>query len=356
MTIKILLVEDSPVALVVLKKILDSCPELQVVGTARTGKEALPMIPQLEPDIICTDLHMPQMNGLELTQEVMARYPRPIIVISASVKDDDPHNVFELLQAGALDVLPKPRGAMLEDYEAIKDQLINKIKVLAGVKVFKKTRKNETVIPQLEVKTPWVQPKNILNDKPIFWNQLKVIVIGASTGGPQALQEILSKFPAKFPVPIICVQHISEGFLLSFLDWLKTIVNLPIEIAPLGLIPQPGKIYFPPEQKHLELDNHGRFFHSNAPAVSGHRPSVNVTFASAAKFYGSSTLGILLTGMGRDGAEGMLRIFEVGGFTIAQDELTSVVFGMPQEAIKMGAVHQILSLHDIAPYILKKIN
>jgi two-component system, chemotaxis family, protein-glutamate methylesterase/glutaminase len=345
MPIRVLLVEDSQIALVLLKRILTSSPQIEVVGEACTGLEALELIPKVEPDVICTDFHMPHMNGLELVSEVMALYPRPILVISVSVQTDDSKNIFQLLEAGAVDIFPKPSIGLVADDEEFKQELINKIKILSGVKVFRKKRKLTTQRQSLTAK----------NFAGLSFRSLakpKLVVIGASTGGPQALKEILTKLPSNFPLPVICVQHIYLGFLQGLIDWLAVDCRLPIQIAQLGDIPQPGRIYFPPEQQHLELDQRGRFIYSDSPPVAGHRPSVTVTFASVAKFYRQACVGILLTGMGRDGAEGMQAIAKAGGFTIAQDEASSVVFGMPKAAVELGAAQQVLPIQAIAPRLL----
>ncbi|MFB8787419.1 MAG: chemotaxis-specific protein-glutamate methyltransferase CheB [Potamolinea sp.] len=346
MPIKVLLVEDSRITLVILKRILNTSPQIEVVGEARTGLEALALIPKVQPDVICTDLHMPQMNGLELTSEVMALYPRPILVISNSVQEEDTHHVFQLLDAGAIDIFPKPRAGLVTDNESLNQELINKIKILSGVKVLTKKRKYVSQTKSLEIGKFFPYSFN-------SYPKPKVVVIGASTGGPQALQELFSQLPSDFPVPIICVQHICLGFLQGLIDWLATSCQLPIQIAQPGNMPKPGNIYFPQEQQHLELDGQGRFICSNAPPWAGHRPSVTVTFNSVAKLYGKATLGILLTGMGRDGAQGMQEIAQAGGFTIAQDEATSVIFGMPKEAINLGAAKQILPIQAIAPMLLE---
>lgn len=360
MPIRVLLVEDSPIALAILKRILSSSPEIEIVGTARTGKEALSLIPQVQPQVICTDLHMPEMDGLELTRKVMSTFPKPILVISASVEDQGSENVFKLLKAGAIDVFPKPVAGLASDYEVIKQQLISKIKILSGVSVFTQWRNRTTPVAESSFKrdrtipkSPAQHPASPQSRKPIILHRrLKLIAIGASTGGPQALHQILARLPASFPLPIICVQHISEGFLQGLIDWLGGECKLPVKIAPAGEFPQPGIIYFPQEKRHLALDLQGRFLYSSAPPVSGHCPSVTVTFESVAKVYGRNVMGILLTGMGRDGAIGMSAIAQAGGLTIAQDERTSVVFGMPKEAIALGAAQQILPIGDIAPTIL----
>lgn len=347
MTIHVLLVEDSPVATMILKRIIGDSPGITVVGTAKNGVEGLELIPKLNPDLICTDLHMPKMDGLTFTQEVMAEFPRPILVISASVQEDDPQNVFHLLQAGALEVFPKPRAGSSREYEAVKGELIRKIKVLSGVKVFRRKRKTASPAP--------VSPKKTSSPSAVVTAQtshIKAVVIGSSTGGPQALHTIFQSLPASFPVPIICVQHISLGFLQGLVDWLNNHCSLKVEIAKEKDFPKAGVIYFPPENQHLKIDRQGRFLCDQSLAVAGHRPSVNILFESASAYYRSQLLGILLTGMGRDGAEGLQTIRKGGGMTIAQDEATSIVFGMPKEAIALDAVQHILPIDQIASKVL----
>lgn len=373
MPIRVVLVEDSAVALIILKRILSTSTEIMVVGTARTGKEALTLVPTVQPDVICTDFHMPQMNGLEFIQEVMAIYPRPILVISASVQSDDTQNVFQLLNAGAVDVFPKPKTGLASDYELIGQELIQKIKVLSGVKVFTKHRKLQSTINQQHLSMPpspqsvaevssrtaFSSPKSKGIEPPKTFGAssptIKLLAIGASTGGPQALHTILTQFPSNFPVPIVCVQHISEGFLPGLVSWLNGECHLSIKIAIAGELPQAGSVYFAPDGYHLELSRTGRFSYSNALPLAGHRPAVTTTLKSVAECYRASAGGILLTGMGRDGADGMKAIADQGGLTIAQNQDSCVVFGMPAEAIALGAAQHILSVNDIAPFILNRV-
>jgi two-component system, chemotaxis family, protein-glutamate methylesterase/glutaminase len=368
--IRVLIVEDSPVVQVILKRIFTASPDIEIVGTAPNGVTALALLAKVKPDVICTDFHMAPMNGLEFTREVMQQFPRPILVISASVQAEDTQNVFNLLQAGAIDVFPKPTTGLMADYDRVSQELIHKIKILSGVKVFTRhSRPQPLPLPvspspqplpvsqgeravsrasQLSFSSPSISviPKT---------KAIKMLAIGASTGGPQALHQILSQLPSKFPIPVICVQHISEGFLKGLVDWLALECHLPVKIAHLGEIPQPGVVYFPPERRHLELDKFGRFFYSATPPLGGHCPSVTITFQSIANFYRAHCAGVLLTGMGRDGADGMLTIAQAGGVTIAQDEASCIVFGMPKEAIALGAVQHILPLNAIAPLLLAKI-
>lgn len=336
--IRVLLVDDSAIVLNILQRMLSHSPEIQVVGTAANGKEALDLVPALNPDVICTDLHMPVMNGLEFTREVMTRYPCPILVVSVSVEADSP-NIFGLLEAGAVDVFPKPRAIQDADFIKTADELASRIRILAGVRVF---RRNNTV------RTTPTLPTVAANAQAAP----RILVIGASTGGPQALHEILSHFPPTFPLPVICVQHIGSTFLSGLMVWLADACKLKLRIACQGEIPLPGIVYFPPENTHLEFDRGGRFTLSTAPPQDGHRPSVTVTMQSAAYCFGSGTVGVLLTGMGRDGADGMASIAAVNGITLAQDEASSVVYGMPREAVILGAVQYLLPLEQIASELL----
>lgn len=345
--IRVLLVDDSAVTLAVIRRILAGAPEIHVAGTAANGKEALDMIPALQPDVICTDLHMPLMGGLEFTRQVMERFPRPILVLSVSVQKEQTDNIFRLLEAGAIDVMAKPREPAMPGNELDARELVTKIKVLAGVVVIRRRRKESSLkataaasddLPVIEAAAP------------------DMIGIGASTGGPQAFKEILSHLPGSLPVPLLCVQHISEGFLQGMVDWLAEECPLKIVTAETGIVPRPGTVYFPREGTHLVLDGQGRLECSYAPHIDGHRPSISITFKSLARQFGWRAAGVLLTGMGRDGVDGMAAIARAGGTTIAQDEDSSIIFGMPKEAITADAARYVLPLPKIAPALLRLLN
>ena len=339
--ISVLLVDDSPVCLTILKRMLSDTPLVKVVGTATNGHEALELIPSLNPQVICTDLEMPVMDGLELTKEVMAQFPLPILVISNYVHKENQKNIFHLLEAGAVDVFPKPRGGDQSEYLLQSQSLIEKIHVLSGV----------VVIPRLASSPHARRPSRGIRSTRRRVSDIQAIVIGASTGGPQALLTILSRLPRKIAVPIVCVQHLTEGFLEGLAGWLDSHCPLTVCIAQDREIPRRGTVYFPQEGKHLELDGKGRFVHSIGARVQGHRPSVDVTFGSVAKHYGSATIGILLTGMGQDGVAGLKDIAQAGGCTIAQDEQSCFVFGMPKQAIEQGTVTHVLSPPEIAEHL-----
>jgi two-component system chemotaxis response regulator CheB len=339
--ITVLLVDDSPLVLAVLKRILSASPDLQVVATAKNGKEALELIPRLKPGIVCTDLHMPEVNGLELTKQIMAKHPCPILVVSDYVQKEDQSNVFQLLEAGALDVFPKPRSGQGGDYDRLAQELITKIKLLSGVVVFRK-------MPGAKAAAATASGKVAKTELPAG-HPYRLLAIGASTGGPNALQALLSGLSEDFPAPIVCVQHISEGFLLGMVDWLSLSSAVRVTIAKPGETPQPGIAYFAQDGAHLEFDQEGRFSASKSEPFQGHRPSVNVLFDSVAQTFGKASVAVLLTGMGKDGAQGMQTIAQAGGLTIAQNEESSLVFGMPKEAIALNAVSHVMPLSEMAP-------
>ena len=342
--IKVLLVDDSLVALTVLRKMLESSDDIDVVGTAVNGREALKLLPVLRPDVICTDLHMPIMDGLSFTREVMAKQPTPILVISISVPKGS-HNVFKLLEAGAVDVFLKPRAGLHSGYASLAPELVRKVRILAGVHVFRRKTKDST--PE--------QPAPTAGSKPVTPEILpRILIVGASTGGPHALHAVFGNLPTEYPLPIVCIQHISDGFLKGLADWLQSECRLNVRIAQMGETPLPGSIYFPAEGSHLTFDINGKFLlASSLPPYEGHRPSATVTMASAARHFGNLTAGLLLTGMGRDGADGMLAIYKAGGLTVAQNEESCVVYGMPKQAVELGAVQHLLPLNEIAELLLR---
>jgi two-component system, chemotaxis family, protein-glutamate methylesterase/glutaminase len=340
--IKILLVEDSLIALELLQRLLKNSPEVEIVGTARNGQEALALIPTTNPGVICTDLHMTPIDGLELTRQVMIDFPRPILVISNSVQEDDTKNIFSLLQAGAVDIFPKPTGTDYREYEQVKDRLIAKIKMLSQVTV--KPRSNYSTLNPID---PGANSPDT--------DALRAIAIGASTGGPQAIHKIITALPQNFPIPIICAQHIGDGFLTGLISWLNEDSQLTVKIAQIGETPAPRTVYFAPEKAHLEFDAQGKFIYSNFTSATGTCPSIDALFRAVARVYGRASASILLTGMGTDGVAGMQAISAAGGTTIAQDEQSCLVFGMSKLAIAAGAVQQSLGIQDIAPFLMTKV-
>ena len=350
--IRVLLVDDSPLALEINRRMLAADPEIEVAGSAANGAQALELIPSLKPDVICTDLHMPGMGGLELTREVMVRHPLPILVLSVSVQATQKDNIFNILEAGAIDVVAKPRGGLDSDFDATARDLIKKIRIASGVVVIRQHARATAEAQQKAPAREEARPARHISAP----TAPKIIGIGASTGGPQALQAVLCKLPGEFPLPLVCVQHIAEGFMQGLVDWLAKLCRIKVRTALEGGEPLAGTAWFAREGRHLEIDERGRFRCSDADRGLGHRPSIDLALASLANYYGSGALGVLLTGMGADGAQGMLAIARAGGLTIAQDEASSIVFGMPKQAIEAGAARHILALDRIAAALIEAGN
>ncbi len=324
-----LVVDDALVDLAIIRQMLRNEPDIEITATARDGKTAITRLEKGDIDLILTDLHMPGMDGLELTRHVMRTHPMPILVMSGDYNDA---LAFTVLDAGALDIIPKPRAPSPAQLAAAGKDIARRIRVLAGVRVLRRPKQR----PPLAAPTR-VPPR--------------LIIIGASTGGPQAIQQVLAHLPATTPTPIICVQHIATQFLGGLLGWLQPHVALKLSIARAGDHPQRGHVYFPPEDHHLGFHDDGSFRITTGDAVDGHRPSATFTMKDAARIHRAHTLGVLLTGMGRDGATGLLAIHDAGGRTIAQNQETCVVYGMPAEAARLGAAQAILPLEDIGPAI-----
>lgn len=351
--IRVFLVDDSPLALALLKRMLATSKDIEIVGTARNGKEALALFPGTKPKVILTDYQMPVMDGLQLVQEAMVVYPRPILVVSSLVTATDRAEALPLLAAGAVDVFPKPSGS--DPFEETAQKLVHKVKLLAGVFVVSRRPADGSAPPRLISAAPKLEvrptpakptgPATVPDSRRL--SGIRMVAIGASTGGPQVISNIISGLPANFPCPVVCVQHISLGFLQGLVNWLDQQSRVNVRIAQPGERAQPGHVYFPPENSHLEILPGGLLNVCRTPAVGGHRPAVTVTFDSLAKSYGRNGLAILLTGMGGDGAPGMLAVSNAGGVTFAQNEASCVVFGMPKQAIDSGAAQYVLSPDEI---------
>lgn len=337
--IRVLLVDDSPTALAMLGRMLEGVPDIRVVATAQNGREALAAAQQHDPTVVITDLYMPVMDGLEFTRRLMSTAPRPILAVSVAVREPDSPQAFRLLEAGAVDLFPKPAAGTPEEFEARRQELIRKVRILSGVRVFRKH-------PGMGVAT-----ESASGERPGVPGTLpqaaRLVVVGASTGGPQALCALFSQLPAEYPVPVVCVQHISTGFLQGLLDWLRGRCPLRFVMLKEAARPLPGTVYFPPEDRHLLVDARGVLVPSHAAPVGGHRPSITVSMESAAAAFGREVVAALLTGMGEDGVDGLEAVHRAGGFTMAQDPASSVVYGMPARAVERGVVHRTLAPEDM---------
>jgi len=335
--IKVLIVEDSVVVQEFLRHIFASDPEIRVVGVANNGEEALELVSQTRPDVITMDIYMPKMDGFETTRRIMETTPTPIVIVSALSKVKDAAYTFKLLEAGALTVVLRPPAFDSAGNKAAVAELIQTVKLMSEVKVVRRT-----------VSSGAREGKPAPFKTPEAAGRIQLVAIGASAGGPMALQALLSGLPQALPVPILIVQHIATGFLEGFVDWLSGAILLPVHIARQGISPLPGNCYIAPDNFHMGIGPDLKILLAGDSAINGSRPSVAYLFHSVAAVFGPRAAGVLLTGMGKDGALELKEMKDKGAVTFAQSETSSVVFGMPGEAVKLDAATHILSPEEIA--------
>ncbi len=345
--IKVLVVDDSAVVREFLVYTLNSDPEIQVVGTARNGEEALQAVGRLKPDVITMDIHMPKMDGLEATRRIMETRPTPIVVISGSSTAREVATTFHAIEAGALSFIPRSKGIGDPDYEKTLKELVQTVKLMSEVKVVKRWPRYGKKTPVSSMPGPGVGTVSA---------QIRVIAVGSSTGGPMVLKTILSGLRQNFPVPLLIVQHMSPGFVSGFVEWLNTSSSFPVRLAEHGEYPRPGNAYVAPDGFHMEVVTGNRIILSKGEPENGMRPSVSCLFRSVARVFGKEAIGVILTGMGRDGAEELKIMKGRGAVTIAQNEETSVIYGMPGEAVAIGAALQVLSPEEIPNLLNQLVN
>lgn len=343
--IRVLVVDDSQVAQALLTHILESDQSIKVIGYASSGVQALELLNTIKPDIITMDVVMPQMDGFEATRKILQTHPIPIIIISASYKKENVEKAFLAIEAGALAILEKPKGPLDPTYESSKKNIIETVKLMSEIKVVAKR------FPIAANTKPSLKGK--LTDTNQETRKIEAVAIGASLGGPQALQAILSRLPKSFPVPILIVQHISEGFLEGFADWLQSITELTVKIPANNEEALPGTVYVAPEKMHMQISKNSKITLINEPPIQGIRPAISRLFHSMAETFGPNGLGLLLTGMGKDGAEELLTMRQHGAITIAQNKESCILYGMPEEAIRLGAAQYVLSLEEIPKALIQ---
>lgn len=330
-TISVLIAEDSPTQREVLTFMLEEAGGFEIVGTARDGLEVVSAAERLRPDIILMDCHMPNANGFEATQAIMQRCPTPIVMVSSTLAQDEVEHTFDAIKNGALAFLAKPTLDDGPEETKARETLFQTLRLMSEVKVVGR-RSTAVKKPPASVGVPLAEPAT------------KVIAIAGSTGAPGVIAEILAAAAEPSMAPILIVQHMASGFVGGFARWLSSAAGFPVKVAEPGMRPIVGEAYLAPDDLHMGLDGVGRIVLSTDPPEQGFRPSANFLFRSVARSAGASALGVLLTGMGRDGATGLLALRQAGAMTIAQNEASCVVFGMPREAIAVGA-----ALHVLAP-------
>jgi two-component system chemotaxis response regulator CheB len=329
--IKILVVEDSPVVQMLMVHLFKMDPDFEVVGMANDGTEGVEKSAQLKPDVILMDIQMPRMNGYEATRRIMATDPVPIVICSAH-QPEDVNRMFQAMEAGAVACADKPVGIGHPDFPAMAKNLVQTVKLMSQVRVVRRDPP-----PGAGSGTRPVAP-SVLAKHGI----IRLVAMGASTGGPVALQTILKQLPRQLPVPILVVQHISSGFVGGMAQWLRDTTGWPVSLAENDRVPEPGHVYLAPDDCHMGVVAAERLLLSKGPPENGVRPAISFLFRTVAEVYGAGAVGVILSGMGRDGADEFKLMRDRGAVTIVQNEETSVVHGMPGEAIRIGGAMHVL--------------
>ena len=340
--IRVLVVEDTAVVREFLVHILGSDPGIEVVGTANNGEEAIEAVERTRPDVITMDVHMPKLNGLDATRRIMEAHPTPIVIVSGSSNAREVAWTFQAMDAGALAAVERPRGIGHPDYERTAAGLVQTVKLMSEVKVVRRWARLRRESPLAPV------PFRAGVEVPRVRTEIQLVAIGASTGGPPALQRILSGLTADLPVPVLIVQHISPGFVGGFAEWLQQTSALPVHVAKHGERICPEHVYVAQDGFHMAVERDGTLSLTKDEPENGHRPSVSYLFRSVANVFGEKAIGVLLTGMGKDGAEELRIMRDKGAITIAQDKESSVVHGMPGEAIQLDGATYVLEPAGIA--------
>ena len=347
--INVLIVDDSPVFRMLFRLALEKDPELKVIGEAINGEDAVVMAAQLSPDIITMDINMPGIGGYEAITRIMDQSPCPIVALTGIDSQDLIAASFKDLALGALTILPKPAGIISRNPDMA--NIIRQMKTLASIKVRKRTSKPSPTQELLALDKKLSPP--VVEFLPWTWTKApKLVAVGVSTGGPPALHILLKSLPANFPLPLVIVQHISAGFVDSLAKWLTDTTSFPCKVAEQNEHIKSGIAYLAADNHHLEITPSGKVSLTDADPIANLRPAAEALFLSIAKNFGPQAIGVELTGMGRDGANGLLCMRNAGAYTIAQDERSSAIFGMPREAIHLGAAREVLSIDHIGPRLI----
>jgi len=332
--IRVLIADDSALTRAVVRDLLARDPGIQVVAEVGDGQAAVEQTARLKPDLVIMDVMMPVMDGIEAVAQIMASAPTPILMLSASTDPTDSRSAFSAIRLGALDVMAKPAGVTTDAFSQLADRLIAKVRSLSRIRVMHHFRPTRQPVPQVAV---------------VPGGPRRILAIGTSTGGPKAVMQLLKELPVSFGAAVLIVQHIADGFAAGFADWLDREVPLPVALAREGELPPPGRVLVAPNGAHLTVNGGGRVVLRQSPPLHNCRPAVDALFLSLAEAgRGTETVGVVLTGMGTDGAAGLKALHGQGAFTVAQDQASCAVFGMPKAAIDRGAVDQVLPLAAIA--------
>lgn len=349
--IRVLVVDDSAYMRKVISGMLESDEEMTVVDTARDGLDAVEKVKQLKPDVVTLDVEMPRLDGLSALERIMAECPTPIIMLS-SLTQEGSETTIKALTMGAVDFVGKPSGTISLDIEKVKADLKNKIKIAAKAHIRNIQRPIvQSISKPAILASPGGAPAVLKGTAPN-----KIVVIGSSTGGPNALQQVIPKLPADLPAAVLVVQHMPPGFTKSLANRLNDTSALTVSEAQEGDILQNGRVYVAPGGYHMILRSKGSIGLNQDPPVHSVRPAVDVTLESVVNFYNSKIVGVILTGMGYDGSKGIAQVKKTGGKSVVQDEATCVVYGMPRVVVEMGKADKVLPIQKIADEIVSMLN
>lgn len=364
---RVLIVEDSAFMRKVLQGIVASDPQLEVCGEARDGRDAVTQTEVLKPDVISMDINMPHMDGLQATEIIMSSNPHPILIVSSESREGA-EITLKSLQLGAIDFVAKPSGGVDLDLSSVREEICRKLKMAAKVRVVRTATRSKlqqevaSAAPRSEPAPASFAQNGQGGRSPAAAaaaargaGKFPIVVMASSTGGPATLMQFVPYFPKDFPGAVILVQHMPGNFTDQFSKQLGEVSRIRVKEAEAGEIIVPGQLYVCPGSHHLRVSPTGRISLDDGPRLGGYRPCADLTMESAADYAGPMAMAVILTGMGNDGAKGVQAVRVAGGHTIAQDESTAVIFGMPQEAIKTGAVDQVLPMESIYQAIEKRI-
>lgn len=344
--VRVLVVDDSAFMRFTITKHLNEHPGIQVIGTARDGSEALEMIPRLNPDVVTLDVEMPHLDGLSTLREIMGKFPRPVVMLSSLTAEGTVETV-QALTLGAVDFIAKP-GNKANIQAVMQD---------AAAKIIKASTSRVYSLPRAQraYETPLHHGSSIHKTSRTLGSADKVLVIGSSTGGPRALNALVPELPADLPAAVVIVQHMPVGFTRSLADRLDSISRIRVKEAEPGDRLEVGRALLAPGGFHMTFDRNGQVALNQNPPVHGVRPAIDVTMTSMVPLYGKSLMGVILTGMGSDGTTGCQLIHETGGYVIAEDESTCVVWGMPRSVFEAGVADEVRPLHDISNAIQRRM-
>src|SRR5215471_5886568 len=365
---RVLIVDDSAFMRKVLHNIIASDQQLEVCGEARDGRDAVTQTEVLKPDVVSMDINMPHMDGLQATEIIMSTNPHPILIVSSESREGA-EVTLKALQLGAIDFVAKPKGGVDLDMSSVKEEICRKLRMAAKVRVVR-TATRSKLQQEVASSSPRTEPVSTTfgqqtepNGRPAVSaanarnasGKFPIVVMAASTGGPATLMKVIPQFPKDFPGAVVLVQHMPGNYTAQFSKQLSEVSQMRVKEAESGEIIVQGQIYVCPGSHHMRVSPSGRVSLDDGPRINGYRPCADLMLESAAEYAGPMAIGIILTGMGNDGAKGVQAVRAAGGHTIAQDESTAVIFGMPQEAIQSGSVDQVLPMDWIYRAVEKRL-